>query len=478
MRILLQKTSSLLRELASSPWITRGFLHGFVLPIVSILPVHGLEFALYRSSLDLVLRGHIGDGIGWAGDFRGTIPGMAVSLLLVAVVAGDVLRRWIVSWKRNDGNRLEFFWSGLVAGAAVYLALRQIGTLMQWRYAGSQVVCGIRFALSGSVAVWIATSVARSIHPGSGYPFRARWIGIVAVCLVASVVSVRWMDLLCWNLERTALRTGRLEDYDQWLFRTRDPLVRDRIRSTALADVRSWGDLAAWGGFDRREGDWGAWEDSLEASRKVLFRKRVGDLATVRLSNDPDVDRIWHGWIREAGDSARPRSLRLVWDWDRERLVRFLDGVRRRGGPSIDPDKALPLGGGEWPSATGAFSGLVSSMDSAVLRFDPRFGNEQGEIRVSIVPFLAGSGRPGARPSVGFRWTAVLGPGTTDSAAFEFASCDTVIGSAKPGICPEGGDFDQDSVHSVRREAIRWGDPGAGAALLEGFLRDLWRMGK
>lgn len=273
-------------------WVRRGFAHGFALPLVGILPVHGLEFALYRSPLDLVLRAHWGDGVGWMRDFHGSLSGMCVSVLLVGVVGGDSLRRWIRSWRSDDGIRLDLFWQGLVVGMSGYAALRQFGTMMQWQHAGSQLVSGIRMALFGGLAVWVATSVAGEVHPGSRGSRWARWFGLLAVVLVSVGATNRWQDLLRWKLERTALRTGHPQDFDRWIFQTTDSLERSRILVLAWQVIRSRADLEALSWFDDRKSDWDVYEDSVASCRTALFGERVERFSNMRLSRNASVDRI------------------------------------------------------------------------------------------------------------------------------------------------------------------------------------------
>lgn len=150
--------------------------------------------------------------------------------------------------------------------------------------------------------------------------------------------------------------------------------------------------------------------------------------------------------------------------------------MRRAGGSSIDAGRALPLYGNEWRIIAAACAKIASSTDSMVLSFDPRSGSEEGDIRVSISPFLATTNRSTGRPPVGYRWTTVLGVGLPDSVTLTFVSCDTVVGFAPAGRCPEGGDYNQDSVHACRQGEIRWNDLGTRKDRLTGFLRELWGM--
>lgn len=471
-----------IRHLASriarilSPWVRRGFAHGFALPLVGILPVHGLEFALYRSPLDLILRSHWEDGVRWAEDFHGSTTGMAVSTLLVVLVGGDAFRRWFLSWRSDRGIRLDLFWEGLVVGISGYVALRQVGTMMQWQHAGLQAVSGIRMALFGGLAVWMATSIALRIHPGSRAPRLARWIGLMAVVLISIGATSRWQDLLRWNLERTALRTGDPEDFDQWLFQAPDSLERSRILGLAWSAMRSRRDLEALEGSTMRNGEWGAYVDSIGSLREELFLERVDQLAARRVSRNPGVDRIWHAWIRAAGDSLQPKDLGVHLDWDRTLARDFLDSVRRSGGPSIEAGRALPLYGNEWGTTFSAFARVVSTVDPTILRFDSPYGSQDAPIRISIIPFLATTDRTTGHQPIGYRWTTVLGIGRPDSVSFTFVSCDTVIGFAPSGRCPAGGDYDQDSVHTRRGGELRWNDLGTREVRLSGFLRELWGM--
>lgn len=221
-----------------SPWISRGFVHGFALPLAWLLPVHGLFFAFHRSHVDLILRGHPGDGRPWLDEPNGTPLGIAVGAVLVALVLGDAARRWVRSWTRRPDDRLDLFWSGLVAGILLYLALRQVGSAMQWWNAplfGEPS----RLVLFLGLSAWTASRAARLIHgPGSRVPKAILLAGAIAAFAGAFWISERFPDLQAWKSARDALRSGDPADYAHWILRNGDSSTQARIRKLAWEDLK------------------------------------------------------------------------------------------------------------------------------------------------------------------------------------------------------------------------------------------------
>ncbi|HNY32044.1 MAG TPA: hypothetical protein PKO15_14260 [Fibrobacteria bacterium] len=453
------------------PLLSRGFVHGFLIPLVGILPVHGLLFAFYRSPLDFVVRGHWGDGVSWLLGFQSGPVAMAVSTIAVLVVLLDAARRWVAGWRDPSTPRLDLFWSGLVASLFLYATLRQIGTLTQWEHADSRILCGLRMVVFGGGAVFLVSRAIAVAHPGNPWTARIRWSGILVVIAFVFVAG-RGGDLLAWQVKRIALETGEPEDFQRWLSLEEDGPELDRIRSLAWETIRQRCKVRSLVDFEPDSEAWGGYSDSLRSLTGRCIVERSRSRSGIRFSSRETVNTIWQDLLRRTGDSARRVDVHLDMDWERSRIRLFLDSVRRAGGPAIHSDRAMPLYGMEDESARQAAFGLVSSIDPDLFVVGNEASPDSAEIHLSLEPFLA-HGLAGHRAPVGYRWKAMLASGQIRDSV-EFSSCDTVIGFAPPGECPRGGNYDQDSVHARRQGELRWNDLGTTPRRLEAFLREVW----
>ncbi|HOX52942.1 MAG TPA: hypothetical protein PKY05_15770 [Fibrobacteria bacterium] len=454
-----------------SSLLSRGFAHGFLVPLVGILPVHGLLFAFYRSPLDFVVRGHWGDGVRWLSDFQSGPVAMAVSALAVLFVLLDAGRRWVATWRDPESPRLDLFWTGIVAGCCLYATLRQIGTLTQWQLVGNGFLCGLRMVVFGGIAVFLVTRAIAAAHPGSPWAVRIRWGGAVVV-LGSLLVVGKGGDLVTWQVKRVALETGEPEDFQRWLNREEEPAARDCIRKLAWSTIGERCEIGSLVDFEPDSEAWGGFADSLRALTGRCIVARSRSRSSTRFSSRDSVDKIWRDLLRRSGDSSRRVEVQLDLVWERSRIGFYLDSVRRGGGPVIHPDRAMPLYGMEQESVRQAAFGVAASIDPDLLAVGYGKSPDSAKIRVSLEPFL-GRDPAGRRPPVGYRWKAILASGPT-SDTLEFTSCDTVLGFAPPGECPRGGNYDQDSVHARRQGGIRWNDMGTTPRRLESFLREAW----
>ncbi len=455
---------------------SRGFLHGFLLPLVWLLPVHGLFFALHRSHLDKILRGHWGDGVRWVGEPNGTWLGIAVGSILVVLVLADGLRRWIGSWRRDDGPSMDLFWVGMLGGVSTYICLRQVGSAMQDWNVGLGWVLGVRMFFFGMIAIEAMRAGVRAVFPGASWVRWGRGLAYVAL-LGMSIGVVRFqLDLLTWNLERVALRTNDAKDYDRWLFRTGDSSEQERIRQLGWSRVRHSERLDELAWLRDRKENWGRFADSAGVEWSRRFHERALAASSRRLSLDPEVDRIWRDWAKEAADSGRPRTVKVALDWERVRLHRFLDSLRRKGGLRQSADRVLPLYGDEATLIDISLSRIDSTVGNGAFQHDFGQWEQGGDIRLTLDPFLAANVPSGRIPVVGYRWTIVLGAGRVDSVVSVFTSCDTAKKIGFDGKCPVGGSYDLDSLHFHRQGNLRWNDLGTRKPRMLAFLRSLWRI--
>lgn len=370
---------------------------------------------------------------------------------------------------------MDLFWVGMLGGVSTYICLRQVGSAMQDWNVGLGWVLGVRMFVFGTIAIEAMRAGVRAVFPGASWVRWGRWIAyLVLLCMSVCVVRFQ-LDLLTWNLERVALRTNAPKDYDRWLFRTGDSSEQERIRQLGWDRVRRSERLDELEWLRDRKENWARYADSAGSEWSRLFHERAVAVSSRRVSLDQDVDKIWRNWAKEAADSGRPKRVKVALDWERVRLHRFLDSMRRQGRLRQDADRVLPLYGDEGELVDFALSRIDSTVGSGVFQYEFEQGDQHGDIRLTLDPFLAANVPPG-KMVVGYRWTIVLGSGGSDSVVSVFTSCDTAKKIGFDGKCPTGGSYDQDSVHVHRQGNLRWNDLGTRKPRMEAFLRRLWRL--